>query len=78
MSELTRVEERLVTVCDKCLMASCWHGTFMCDDAQGAGLIEKTVAELEKLGREHASYWFTDPATGQLDSQAFADYEERA
>lgn len=25
--------DRLVTVCDHCLCASCWHGEFMCDDA---------------------------------------------
>lgn len=67
---------RLVAVCNKCLMATCWQGTFMCDDAKTAGTVEKTVAELEKLGREHPSYWFIDPATGQVDAQAFADYED--
>lgn len=70
------VEERLVTVCNKCLMATCWQGTFMCHDAQNAGTIEKTVAELAKLDREHPSYWFIDPSTGQVDGQAYADYEE--
>lgn len=46
-----------VTVCDKCLQASCWQGTFMCDDARTAGTTVKTVAELRKLNREHEDYW---------------------
>ena len=50
-------EQRFVTVCDKCLEASCWQGVFMCDDAQTAGTTERTVAELRRLGREHPSYW---------------------
>ncbi len=46
-----------VTVCDKCLTASCWQGSFMCDEAQNAGTVEKTVTELKKLKREHPSFW---------------------
>lgn len=75
---ITAQDTRLVTVCSRCLRASCWQGQFYCDDAKSAGTVEKTVAELEKVGREHASYWFVNPATGNLDGQAFADYEERA
>ena len=48
---------KLITVCDKCLRASCWHGEFMCDEARSAGTVEKTVAELTLLDREHPSYW---------------------
>ncbi len=48
---------RLITVCDKCFRASCWHGIFMCDDAVGAGLVTKTVAELKKLNVEHPSHY---------------------
>lgn len=50
-------DDRLVTVCDKCLQASCWQGIFMCQDAQNAGTVEKTVRELKALGRENPSYW---------------------
>lgn len=47
----------LIEVCDACLQASCWYGAFMCDAAQNAGTIMKTVAELRTLGREHPDYW---------------------
>jgi len=46
-----------IIVCDKCLQASCWHGDFMCDDAQNAGTVKKTIAELKKLNREHPDHW---------------------
>lgn len=46
-----------VTVCDKCLTASCWHGEFMCADARNAGIVEKPVSELRKLGREHPDHY---------------------
>lgn len=35
-----------VTVCDKCLRAACWQGEFMCDDAYGAGTVERHVSTL--------------------------------
>ena len=50
-------EERTVTVCDKCLMATCWQGIFMCQESQYAGIVQKTIAELKALDREHPSYW---------------------
>lgn len=74
MADTTDVLDRKVTVCDKCLCASCWHGTFMCDDAKGAGTTERTVAQLGLLGLESAHYWFTNPATGEVDDRAFDDY----
>ncbi len=46
-----------VTVCDKCLCASCWQGIFMCQSAQNAGIVEKTITELEALGLENPCYW---------------------
>jgi hypothetical protein len=46
-----------VTVCDRCLQASCWQGVFMCDEAREAGIIVKTVAELRALNREHSDFW---------------------
>ncbi|MDP2815482.1 MAG: hypothetical protein Q8O19_02250, partial [Rectinemataceae bacterium] len=49
--------ERIVIVCDNCLQASCWQGIFYCDKYETAGIIEKTVGELKKLGLEHPSYW---------------------
>lgn len=48
-----------VTVCDRCLRASCWQGVFYCGNAQDAGTVEKTVQELMELGLEHPSYWET-------------------
>jgi len=50
-------EHRKVTVCDACLMASCWQSVFMCERARDAGTTQKTVSELRALGREHESYW---------------------
>lgn len=49
-----------ITVCDKCLRASCWQGLFMCDDARLAGTVQKTLEELKELNLEHPSYWKTD------------------
>lgn len=46
-----------VTVCDRCLRASCWQGEFYCDDYRIAGLIEKTRAELMALNLENSHYW---------------------
>lgn len=48
---------RLITVCDKCLRACCWHGVMMCADARTAGTIQKTAAELRRLNREHPDYY---------------------
>jgi hypothetical protein len=70
----TDVLDRKVTVCDKCLQASCWLGTFMCDQAQGAGTTERTVAQLGLLNLESCEYWFKDPATGKIDEDAYEDY----
>jgi hypothetical protein len=54
------MSEQLVTVCDRCLCASCWQGIFYCDDYKVAGTTQKTKTELRKLKREHPSYWKTD------------------
>ena len=50
-------DSTLITVCDKCLMASCWQGIFMCDKAQHAEITTRTVEELKKLNLEHLDYW---------------------
>jgi hypothetical protein len=47
----------MITVCDKCLMAACWRGIFLCEEARDAGIVQKPRSELEKLGREHSCYW---------------------
>ena len=49
--------DKLITVCDACFCATCWHGIFLCDDAYGAGTVEKTVKELKNLNVEHPCYW---------------------
>lgn len=59
--ETTEDQKELITVCDKCLKASCWHGIFMCDHSQFAGTVEKTREELIKLGREHPDYITNNP-----------------
>lgn len=50
-------EQRLVTVCSECKMASCWRGIFVCDKAQGAGTMQLPVWRLRQLDREHSDYY---------------------
>ena len=50
-------DDRMVTVCDSCFCASCWHGIFMCDVAKTAGTIDLPVRELRRMNREHPSYY---------------------
>jgi len=45
--------ERRVMVCASCLRAGCWHGEVMCDEARGAGTVEKPAHELDALNLEH-------------------------
>lgn len=52
-----REDNRLVTVCDACHMASCWRGIFMCDKAAGAGTVRMPVHHLRDLGLEHSDYY---------------------
>lgn len=52
-------KDRLVTVCDKCLQASCWQAKFFCDNAETAGTIDLPVSRLRELDLEHESYWGT-------------------
>ena len=54
---MSRDDEQIVTVCDACLMACCWQGEFMCEDARFAGTIDKTVGDLKLLDLEHPRYW---------------------
>lgn len=54
------IEQELVTVCSKCLRASCFQGLFFCEDYKTAGTLEKTVKELLELKLEHSDY-FIEP-----------------
>lgn len=56
--------QKTITVCDKCLQASCWQGIFMCWESLEAGTVEKTVAELRELDLESPSFWDIDSNTG--------------
>ncbi len=66
--------DRKVTVCDSCLCACCWLGDFYCDNAKGAGTVDKTIRELYQINaagvREDSGYWFKDPNTGKVDYDA--------
>lgn len=46
-----------VIVCAACQRATCWHGTFMCDESKWADITTLPVSELRKLKLEHPSYW---------------------
>ena len=59
--------ERMVTACDKCLRACCWHGIFLCDDARYAGTVDKPASELVALGREHPDY-FSEEAVRRVEN----------
>lgn len=51
----------LITVCDKCLCASCWQGLFYCAEYQTAGTKQMSRAQLRLVNKfEHPSHWKTD------------------
>lgn len=51
------MNNKKVTVCNKCLRASCWQGYFYCDDYINAGTVEKRINELKQLNLESSDYW---------------------
>jgi hypothetical protein len=55
-------DDDLITVCDVCRRASCWHGDFVCDAVYevSAGTIQMTRRELLALNLEHPSYLKTN------------------
>ena len=57
MGDSVKRRTRLITVCDACLKASCWHGVFPCGDFQDAGTVQKTARELRALDRENPNYY---------------------
>jgi len=46
-----------VTVYKECRRASCWHGMFMCERYQTAGVVDVLASDLVKENREHPSYF---------------------
>lgn len=59
-------EEPTITVCAACLMASCWQGVWLCEEARQADITQKTVAELTALGLEHPDYWADECTASQV------------
>lgn len=57
MTDTAKRRDYLVTVCDACSRASCWHGEFMCEDAAGAGTKDVLASELRTLKAEHSSHF---------------------
>lgn len=55
-------DDKLIEVCAACLRACCWQGTFMCDAAEMAGTVKKTVRELRANPHgESEHYWGVKP-----------------
>ena len=63
------MKERMITVCDKCLQASCWQAIFMCEESRYAGVVSKPESELLKLKLEHPSYLKTDDEVAKGESR---------
>lgn len=53
--------ERMITVCDRCFRASCWHGVWMCDEYLTGGTVDKPMSELIELDLEHPNHWEIQP-----------------
>lgn len=47
----------VVTVCASCKRASCWYGTFPCDDHRSAKTVQMPRKRLQDLGLEHPDFW---------------------
>lgn len=50
-------DDYMVTVCAKCLRASCWHGEALCDGAAFADVVKRRASELRGVGVEHPSHY---------------------
>jgi carbon storage regulator len=50
-------EDETITVCSKCLRASCWGGIYMCQEYLSASTAEMTIEQLRKLDLEDESWW---------------------
>lgn len=69
--------DKLITVCDACLCAACWHGEWLCERSRSAGTVKKTVADLEELHREHPDQWRRQALVHGDISQAEFDADHR-
>ena len=49
--------EILITVCGRCLRASCWQGQFFCEGYRNADIRHMHRYELQALALEDASWW---------------------
>lgn len=50
-------KNRIVTVCNECHCASCWHGIFYCQRARNAGTQDLPVSSLNALAMENPWYY---------------------
>jgi hypothetical protein len=61
---VTAIYDPVVTVCSRCLDASCWQGEFMCDDAYVANIVPRKVSTLIRRkghgNHEHPDWWNRD------------------
>ena len=48
-------QDRLITVCSACLRATCWHAEMHCGRHREAGVVTRTVGELQQINAEHPS-----------------------
>ncbi|AEL21691.1 hypothetical protein P755_gp094 [Mycobacterium phage Quink] len=58
----------VITVCSRCLQASCWQGMFLCDFSYEANVVRRKVSTLiRSQGKyhEHPDYWNNDLAIGR-------------
>jgi hypothetical protein len=65
---------RKVTVCGKCLQASCWAGEFMCEESREAGTTEMSIEKLRLLQYENPEWWFKDASTGDVNQADLSAY----
>lgn len=73
------VWEKTVTVCGVCETAACFHGVFMCDYAETAGLKYLTVRDLHDKPRgENPEYWFKSSDDGTIDRDLLGVYQKLA
>ena len=56
-------------VCAACKTASCWWGSFYCDQYQTAGLARATETQLRELNLEHPDH-FMRPLKQGHDNEA--------
>ena len=58
----------MITVCEACSTASCWHGDWMCEKATHAGSKELPRRKLLELSLENPEY-FSDATLKEVTGQ---------